>query len=367
MVTQVSRHLSVKADERELVNYLVEQVHTYRREVVVNYYVVLKSKRFVILTGLHDVDRMHLAQGVAEALVGESTFQWSCFEAHPWWSTHTGHPGHFAIAHARFNALKLSDLIEFASEDEKKGLPFFVGVRRMSRAEVACYFHDLPRGLLWCANASTVRVHLPDNLFVIGTLDVDEGHNSAWSQDVSRYAAVVHIGHDDLAFAEKRRNTGWPNADWEKRFIRSRVRHGDQARAKLARILPGHLKPLAPLDELGRRLETVVLPRFALEEAWLYLANAFDDEGRGLFVESVAENLASAQDYVLAQNVLPHIMAQRDAEIGAWDDAGAYLALHHPRAYAWMQHLVHPPNSGVSRRQNTAGESAPRGSTIEPV
>ena len=83
MVTQVSRHLSVKADERELVNYLVEQVHTYRREVVVNYYVVLKSKRFVILTGLHDVDRMHLAQGVAEALVGESTFQWSCFQAHP--------------------------------------------------------------------------------------------------------------------------------------------------------------------------------------------------------------------------------------------------------------------------------------------
>jgi hypothetical protein len=319
-----------------LVDYLVEQVHMYRREVVVNYYVTLKSKRFVILAGPRDVDRMRLAQGVAEALVGESTFQWSCFQAHPWWSTHTGYPAHFAIAHARFNALKLRDLIELASEGEKEGLPFFVGVKRMSRAEVACYFHDLPRSLLWRADASTVRVRLPDNLFVTGTLDVDEESNSAWSQDVSRHTAVVHIGHDDLAFPERRRNIARPKADWEQRFIRSRVHHGNQARAKLARVLPGNLNPLAPLDELRRYLETIALPPFVLEEVWLYLANAFDDKGRGLFVESVTENLAIAQDYALLQNVLPHILAQRDAGAGAWDDVCEYLALYHPRAYAWM-------------------------------
>jgi hypothetical protein len=236
----------------------------------------------------------------------------------------------------------------------------------MSQAEVACYFHDLPRGLLWRADASTVRIHLPDNLFVTGTLDVSEEHGSAWSQDVSRYTAVVHIGRDDLASPEKRRTANWPKTDWEQLFIRSRVRHGHQARAKLARILPGNSRPLAPLDELTCHLEAVDLSPFVLEEAWFYLANAFDDEGQGLFVESVAENLAIAQDYVLVQNVLPHILAQRDAGTGAWDDVRAYLAPHHPRAYAWMQHLVHPLNGGVSRRQNAPGESAPGGGTMEP-
>jgi hypothetical protein len=353
MATQVSRHLSVRAGERELVDYLVEHVYAYRREAVVNHYVTLKSKRFVILAGPHDVDRMRLAQGVAEALVGKSTFQWSCFQAHPWWSTHTGYPSHFATAHARFNALKLSDLIEIASEDGKEGLPFFVGVKRMSLAEVECYFHDLPRGLLWRADASTVRVHLPDNLFVIGTLDVDE-NNSAWSQDVSRYTAVVHIGHDDLAFPERRRNIAWPKADWEQQFIRSRIRHGDQAKAKLARILPGNLKPLFPLDELRRQLGVIALPPFVLEEAWLYLANAFDDEGRGLFAESVAENLAIAHDYVLVQNVLPHIMAQRDAMPGAWDEVREYLAPRFPHAYAWVEHFSASDGSERGKAQDAA-------------
>ena len=336
MMGQTSRHRPVTADEHELVDYLAEHVHAYRREVVINYYVTLKSKRFVVLAGPHDVDKMPLAQGVAEGLVGRPSFQWSCFQAHPWWSTHTGYPGQYAIAHAHFNALKMSDLIELALEGEREGLPFFVGVKRLSRAEVECYFHDLPRGLLWRADASTARIHLPDNLWVTGTLDLDEEDGSDWSQDVSRYTAVVHIGHDDLAPPERRHDVARPDADWGQQFIQSRVQHGDRARAKLARVLPGNPNPLAPLNELKHHFETIDLPPFVLEEARLYLANAFDDKGRGLFVESVAENLAIALDYVLVQSVLPYILAQGDVETGTWDQVREYLALYHPRACAWM-------------------------------
>lgn len=340
MAIQVSSHPSVRTGERELVDHLVEQLRMYRRQIVVNYYVTLKGKRFVILVGPPDVDRMPLAQGIAKTLVGQPTFQWSRFQAHPWWSTHTGHPGYFAIAHARFNALKLSNLIELASENEKGRLPFFVGVERMSRAEVECYFHDLPRGLLWRADASTVCIHLPDNVWVTGTLDLDEENNFAWSRDVSHYTAVVHVGHDDLVFPERRRNVVQPEADWGQSFVKSSIRHSEQARAKLAHILPDRLNPLAPLDKLGHRLGPIDLPSFVIEEGWFYLANAFDDEGQGLFVDSVAENLAVAQDYVLAHNVLPHILAQREVETEAWDDVREYLALHHPRVYARIQHLV---------------------------
>jgi hypothetical protein len=344
-----------QANEREWVDHLGEHIHRYRRKAVVNYYVALKSSRFVILTGPQDMDKMRLAQGVAQALVGQSSLQWSSFEAHPWWSTHTGHPGHFAIVHARFNAVKVSDLIEFASGGEKQELPFFVGIQRMSRAEIECYFRDLPRGLLWQADASTVPVRLPSNLFVTGTFDVDKVGSAALSGDaISLYAAVVHIEHDDLAVPEGGRDTTWQRADWQQQFISSRVHHGHQARAKLARILPDHLKPLAPLDELRRCLGPMDLPPFVMEKAWLYLANAFDNDGRGLYVEPIAENLAIAQDYMLVQNVLPHIMPQRDAETGAWDGVREYLARYHPHAYAWMQHFVHPPFGGAANRLNTS-------------
>lgn len=341
MAAELVQDISVRAGERDLVDYLVEQIDTYRREAVVNYYVTLKSKRFVVLAGPPDVDKISLAQGVAEALVGTSSFQWSCFQAHPWWSTHTGDPRHFAMAHARFNALKMNDLIELALQHESQQRPFLLGVKRMSRAEVACYFQDLPCGLLWRPDASAAHIRLPSNLFVTGTLDVEDDHRRIWSQDVSPHAAVIRIRHDDLAFQETYRRTTWQDGDWEQQFVRSRVHHTAQARAKLARTLPSGSRPLAPLHELGRHSQDAGLPPHVLEEAWLYLANAFDEEGRGLFIDSAAENLAIAQDYVLVQNVLPRIYAQCDGRtVAVWEDVREYLAPLYPRAHAWTQRLV---------------------------
>jgi hypothetical protein len=352
MIAYASRQPPVQAGEREWVDYLVDHIHGYRRDAVINYYVTLKSKRFVILTGPHEVDKMGLAQGVAQALVGQSGIQWSCFDAHPWWSTNTGTPAHFAMVHARFNALRMSDLIEFASEGEKKGIPFFVGIKRMSRAEIEGYFYDLPRGLLWQADASMIPVRLPNNLHIIGTFDVDRKGSVALSVDVSSpYAAVVHIACDDLTTGEKERDMTWARANWQHRFVKSSIHHGKEAKAKLARILPDHLDPLAPIDKLRYHLGPTNLPAFAINDAWLYLANAFDNDDRPLFADSVAENLATAQDYILVQNVLPHILPQRDAKREVCNDVDEYFARYHPRTYAWMQHLLYAPDSRFTERR----------------
>lgn len=77
---------------------------------------------------------MRLAQGLAETLVGRPSLQWCLFQAHPWWTTQTGVPGYFAMAHMQFNNLKLLDSIEAAEAAEAMGLPFFVGIERMSPA-----------------------------------------------------------------------------------------------------------------------------------------------------------------------------------------------------------------------------------------
>lgn len=342
MVTQGLRHTPVGMDERELVDYLAEQAGAYRREAVVNYYVALKSKRFVILAGPDDVDKMRLAQDVAEALVGRSTLRWSCFQAHPWWATQTGAPDYFALAHARFNTLKLIDLIAMASGDEAQGIPFFAGIRRLSPAEMVCYFADLPRGCLWRADASTVHVRLPGNLYVTGTLDVggDGEQGYLLDRDVRRYATVIRVGHDDLSFSGQPRRTSWPGVDCQRWFSRSAICRVDQARAKLARILPGDVEPLAPLDGLRNNLGIADLPPFVFEQALLYLANAFGSDGRGLFVEPAIENLIVAQDYVLVQSVLPHMIAQGSVTPESWDRMAATLAPRFPRASARLKRFL---------------------------
>lgn len=340
MAMQVSRRkTATRPDERGIVDCLVEHVNAYQREVVVNYYVALKSKPNVILAGPPDVDKMCLAQGLAEILVGQPSLQWCLFQAHPWWTTRTGAPGYFATAHERFNTVKLLDCIQAASTVEAMELPFFVGIERMSPAEVVCYFHDLPRGLLWQAHTSTLRIYLPNNLHITGTLDVEEESRPVLSQKVYRHATVIQVDRSHFASSSGRCETSRWRPDWQQRFARSAIRRGDQARAKLAQILPSGYAPFAPLNELERRLGVAVFSPLIFKEACLYLANAFDSDGRGLFVEPVIENLRIAQDYVLVQSVLPRVSSQWAGASGIWSEVSEYLAPRFPRAYAWVEYL----------------------------
>ncbi|MFQ5343417.1 MAG: hypothetical protein ACE5F6_17895 [Anaerolineae bacterium] len=334
------RLTATEPDEHEMVDHLAGYFGAYPREVVVNYYAILKTKPFVILTGPCEVDKMELARGFAEALVGSDSLQCCSFQAHPWWVTHTGDAGYFAAAHTQFTTLKLLDFIEAAAAGEAAGLAFFVDIERMSPAEVVCYFGDLPRGRLWRPGASTARIRLPSNLYVTGTLDVEQESRLVLSQDVYRHAAIIRVEHAHCApQAEPRGMSRW-RPDWQQCFINTAIRHHKRAREKLARILPKGHAPMAPVAELAHRLRAsgLALAPLVCEEAWLYLANAFDHEGRGLFVEPAIENLRIAQEYMLVQSVLPRVRSQT-TEARIWAEVADYLAPRFSRAHARAEHL----------------------------
>jgi hypothetical protein len=153
-------------------------------------------RRFVILAGPPSVDKVGLARGLAEALAGQFDEQWCLFQAHPWWTAQTAGAGHLVELHERFKTLKLSEFIAAARASEATGRPFFVGIERMSPAEVVCYFEDLPRGLLWQPDATAVPVVLLRNLYVTGTLDVAEKGGLDFSPEVCRHAAVIRLDRD---------------------------------------------------------------------------------------------------------------------------------------------------------------------------
>jgi len=213
------RQTSMGPEEHEIVDRLVEHIGIYQREVIVNYYTALKAKQFVILAGPPDVDKMCLAKGLAETLVGWPSLQWCSFQAHPWWTTQTGLPGYYAVAHTQFNAMKLLDCIEAAEASEAVGLPFLVGIERMSPAEMVCYFQDLPDGLLWQADGSTRRIRLPKNLYITGTLDVEEKDGLVFSPEVYRRAAIIQVERSHFAPPAVPRKTWQWRPDWQRRFV----------------------------------------------------------------------------------------------------------------------------------------------------
>ncbi len=348
-------------EERNILDHIVERVGGYRREVVVNYYIALKTKRFVILAGPGDLDKMSLARGLAEVVAGQPSLQWSLLQAHPWWVTGTGAPGDFAMAHARFSNLKLLDVIEGALASEAAGLPlaFFVGVERMSPAEVLCYFCDLPNDRLWRADGSILYIRIPRNIYITGTLDVEEKCGiMSTTRGEHGPGITIQLRHEDVAPSVGAGRRVEPRPDWQARFVRSAVRSGDQARAKLAQIFPDDCAPLAPLDELERRLGVQSFPPNVYEDAWLYLANAFDVDGHGLFVEPALENVSIAQDYVLVQSVLPHVITGRlESSRVRSDEVKEYLRPRFPRAYAWIERLSRRNLNVPARRRAQSGST----------
>jgi hypothetical protein len=319
-----------------MVDSLVEQFDTYPREVLVNYYTALKTTRFVILASPREADKESLAQGLARALVGYPSLQWSPIRAHPWWTSQTGSPRQMAEAHARFNSLKLRDFIEAASTSEMLGLPFsfFASIKHMSPAEVVCYFEDLPRGRFWNADGSTVPIDLPTNLFITGTLNAEHDEMPILSPEVHHLAMTIWVNPGQCPPGRKQNGRSRAKLDWQQTFITSGTRSGEEARAKLARILPDDCVPLAPLDELARLLGTGRFSSSTCEKAWLYLANAFEEQGRGLFVHAPMENLAIAQDYAMAQIVIPAVRGRWARTPWMEETVTNYLAPRLPRAYA---------------------------------
>jgi hypothetical protein len=326
--------------ERELVDHLVQSLSEYQREVVVNYYVALKSKRFVVLTGAREEDKMRLPRALAGMLVGQSPLRWSALQTHAWWTTNTGTPGYFAKAQAQLNWLKLWDVIETSAVAQASGktIPFFLGFSRMSLAELVCYFQDLPLGLLWQADGSTSRVSLPGNVYATGTLEVATTDGFILGEEVRRNATVIEIPGETLISPSVSTTTQLPRQDWQAEFARTDNQRIDHARAKLARIVPSGDEPIAPFTQLEQLLQGESLRQWLLRDAWLYLANAFDRGGCGLFVEPTVENLRIAQDHVFVQTVLPYLKSQLARACVAWPKVSALLEPDFPRACSWMQH-----------------------------
>ncbi|MEA1896405.1 MAG: DUF4268 domain-containing protein [Bacteroidota bacterium] len=182
-----------------LYDYFADKRFFFSREVITRYYIALKTKPFVLLTGISGIGKTKIAQIFAQYICQdenpESIKERIAFvSVRPDWVDNKGILGFYNILDEKYHSTKILDLLLRAEKNPDK--PYFVILDEMNLAKVEHYFSDFlsimesrtvdnPAGeaipLHPCNSACTINgtevpseINIPTNVFFTGTVNVDE-------------------------------------------------------------------------------------------------------------------------------------------------------------------------------------------------
>ncbi|MGD6878417.1 AAA family ATPase [Bacillus infantis] len=166
--------------------YIASKGFYYPKEEVINLFLSLKTKPFVILSGISGTGKTKMVQWFAESLgANEKNGQFTLIPVRPDWSDGSDLLGYVDIK-GDFKEGPLTKAIKAAQK--QPDLPYFVLLDEMNLARVEYYFSDIlsvmesrrwengkvVSSVLLSEETAKVEVTLPNNLYVIGTVNMDE-------------------------------------------------------------------------------------------------------------------------------------------------------------------------------------------------
>lgn len=186
-------------DNNNIYDYFVKNDYFFPKEVLARYFLSLKTKPFVILTGISGTGKTKIAQVFAEYMCQDDTpdereKRIAFISVRPDWMDNKGLLGYYNILDEKYYATTLLKLLLNARQNPDK--PYFVILDEMNLAKVEQYFSDFlsimesrtpnnPDGesmeLYYVENAKThdgtpipSKLHIPANVYFTGTVNVDE-------------------------------------------------------------------------------------------------------------------------------------------------------------------------------------------------
>jgi len=304
--------------------YALEQGFTFPPHRLRSYYVALKTKPFVILSGVSGTGKTRLAELFAEAMTGLSPKQFRLIAVRPEWNDGTALFGYQNVLANRYVSTPFLEIVRRAGLPENRHRAYFVCLDEMNLARVEHYLADYLSALE--SRAHRVPLHegvpdlmLPPNLFVTGTVNIDETTHG-FSRKVLDRANTFDF--DEMP--EFSRDTTVPvspaaeseASQWQALFLASRTATVGQAKERLARQnaeFPE--RALAALQAFNNQLYPYRL-HFAYrvrDDVLMFLANSVDAEtGEGLLLPDPNGNFTLALDLQFMQKVLPKLHGQSD-------------------------------------------------------
>ena len=309
-----------------------------------SYYVALKTKPFAILSGVSGTGKTRLAELFAEALTGLAPKQFRLIPVRPDWNDASALFGYQNVLANRYVSTPFLDIVRAAGLPENRRKAFFVCLDEMNLARVEHYLADYLSALE--SRSHKIPLHegmadlaLPPNVFVTGTVNVDETTHGFSRKVLDRANTLDFDEPPTLLLTPASKGRGDLNEDAataaqrQALFLASRVASVGKAREKLSQSDPAFpdraLSALQAVNDLlyAHRLHFAYRVR---DDVLMFLANSVDaDTNSGLLTADPTENFRLGLDLQILQKVLPKLHGQSDAlapllaRLEAWaSDAG---------------------------------------------
>ncbi|MCI0766009.1 DUF3578 domain-containing protein [Bacillus sp. TL12] len=186
----VSERKEIDLNEKEMVDhvssYMKSKGFYYDRQDIINFVFSLKTKPFVILSGISGTGKTKIVQWFAESLgATEENGQFTLIPVRPDWSDSSDLLGYVNIQ-GEFQERPLIQVLKKATENPDK--PYFVVLDEMNLARIEYYFSDflsVIESRRWekgvCVTSAVLpesivgeRITIPSNVYVVGTINMDE-------------------------------------------------------------------------------------------------------------------------------------------------------------------------------------------------
>ena len=209
-------------EQEYIYEYFDEKGYFFSKEIITVYFLSLRTKPFVILTGISGTGKTKIAQILADYmcqddLQAEQDKRIAFISVKPDWVDNKGLLGYYNLLDEKYHATSLIKLLLEAEKNPDK--PYFVILDEMNLARVEQYFSDFlsimesrtpskPEGecleLHSLKEAATKdgihipsKLHIPPNIYFTGTVNVDES-TYMFSPKVLDRANVIEFNEVNL-------------------------------------------------------------------------------------------------------------------------------------------------------------------------
>lgn len=218
----ILKDFNVSSTVDYIYNYITNQGYTYDKSLIKNLYISLKTKPFVILSGISGTGKSKIVELFAKAL-GATTEnkRFKLISVKPDWSDSSDLLG-FRNIEGKFTCGEITEIAYKAMMNPE--VPYFICLDEMNLARVEYYFSDIlsimetrrcneedeiiTNVLLSetqigrdAASISTYGdVYMPQNLYIIGTVNMDET-TFPFSKKVLDRANTIEFNKVDLSYS----------------------------------------------------------------------------------------------------------------------------------------------------------------------
>lgn len=304
----------VAMTERQAVSSMVSELALLgvSRTSAIGIWIALKSKPLIIFCGPKGSGKERTTLAVAKTLVNEKSEQLLKLQGHPWWASSYSNIGLLTNAQERLTSHRLRLYLEEAERSARNNSIFFAVFSKISRAELSTIFAPLHQQiqighmLRIPFDLAEELVRLPSNVYLLASMDLN---NPGMDVGMSQSTCMLF---DQVAPLEKGpyiQGRAPMHSDSLQSALFACRRFDPRAALAMAPTPGRGLDPLRPVREFLALLSRhgIRYGSELIQDAYLYIGNAWDAMGQGLFNQNPSSNTGEAYNFWLQNAAMPKL------------------------------------------------------------